>query len=316
MAAVTLRIVPCSNRQEMDKIVEAVKARLAAGERVELETCLHTPKLRSPVYQTARNYGGIIKVVLQLGEIDRKLKIPTYAEDVDQIEVSGNTVVDEDAAEFFRRHEKNLINDPVKVFRDLQQSGHLLRYIPEYKGAIGLDQHSPYHTYSVFDHIMEATAYVAGTNLKMVWSVLLHDIGKGYPGIKQFLGVVVEPYASYSKKDRVVIENGERIREGLDSGESYRVNGEAIPKQYIRTDLVGHFYDHENVGAQLALRILPRIGYTTEFAHEVAALVQLHMTMPRDMDTIAPNVLKKWYAKVGRYASDLMMIRMADDKGK
>jgi hypothetical protein len=34
------------------------------------------------------------------------------------------------------------------------------------------------------------------------------------------------------------------------------------------------------------------------------------------MDTITPASLKKWYAKVGPYAAELMMVRMADNRGK
>lgn len=94
------------------------------------------------------------------------------------------------------------------------------------------------------------------------------------------------------------------------------MKGIDVPKEYVKTDLVGHFYEHENVGAQLALQILPRLGYAVEFAHEVSTLIQFHMTMPRNMDTISAASLKRWYAKAGPYAADLMMVRMADDRGK
>ncbi|WP_404828854.1 hypothetical protein [Effusibacillus dendaii] len=66
----------------------------------------------------------------------------------------------------------------------------------------------------------------------------------------------------------------------------------------------------------MALSILPRLGYSMEFALEVATLVQFHMSMPRDIDTISPALLKKWYARVGNYAAELMMVRMADNRGK
>ncbi|WP_018130789.1 ATP-binding protein [Effusibacillus pohliae] len=316
MSRLTIRISPSNLQPDPEALLRHVDSRLAAGQSVTVDALLRSAKARAPFLKVARQHGAATKIVFSPSRIDRRLQIPTYAEAADQIEIRQDVQVDEAAAGFFRQHEQALVENPAGIFRQLEQDGRLLRWIPEYKGTIGLDQHSRYHTYSVFDHILHAVSFVAGTNLKMVWAVLLHDIGKGYPGIKQFLGVFVEPYASYAKKDRVVIENGERIRNGLDSGETYRVNGVDIPKKYIATDLMGHFYDHENVGAQLALRILPRIGYSPGFAHEVAALVQFHMSMPRELDTISAASLKKWYAKVGPYAAELMMVRLADDRGK
>ncbi|MFC4770002.1 hypothetical protein [Effusibacillus consociatus] len=316
MTTLTLRINGTVSSQEVEALLAQARQKLNAGEDVAIQAPFRTPKVRAPFINLAKECGAHTEAIFVHQGIHRDLQIPTYAESLNRIEILQDLQVDRQAAEFFQQNEKELVSDPVKVFRRLEREGALLKFIPEYKGTIGLDQHSPYHTYSVFDHILEATAFVAGTSLKMVWTLLLHDIGKGYPGIKQFLGVIVEPYASYAKKERVVIENGERIRNGLDSGATYRVNGTDIPEQYVKTDLMGHFYDHENVGAQLALKILPRMGYPIELALEVATLIQFHMMMPRNMDTISPTSLKKWYAKVGPYASDLMMVRMADNRGK
>lgn len=316
MSTLTITINGNERTDTIEPALARLRMELAAGQDAAVEAPLRSPKSRAPFIKLAREQQAQTRMILVNENIYRDLQIPTYVENVDEISIRQDIRVDSEAADFFHKHEREIVNDPATFFRRLEEEGTLLKFIPEYQGTIGLDQHSPYHTHSVFDHIMEASAFVAGTNLKMAWTLLLHDIGKGYPGIKQFLGVVTESYASYAKRDRVVIENGERIRNGLDSGASYRVKGIDIPKQFVKTDLTGHFYDHENVGAQLALKILPRLGYSMEFAHEVATLVQFHMTMPRNMDTITPASLKRWYAKVGLYASDLMMVRMADNRGK
>jgi predicted kinase len=248
---------------------------------------------------------------------DRHLQIPTYSEGFTHIEVMlQNAEVDEEARDFFRGKEKELIEDPVAVIRELQQDGRLFRFIPEYQGTIGLDQHNPHHSYEVFEHILKAASFVAGSSLKMVWTVLLHDIGKGYPGIKQFLGRFCESYPPFSAGEQVLIENGEAIRKGMDSGDTYLVRGIHVPKQFIETDLVGHFYDHENIGARLALRILIRLGYGNTFAYEVASLIRYHMTMPRNTAEVSAEQLSRWYKRVGRYAPELMMVRLADNRGK
>lgn len=326
-----------SGSHDPDELLRQTDQILAKGGDGVVRAHLRSPRMRAPLLQMARTFGANAEIVFvnagldrllerisrfgqlpeeQVRNMHRHLQIPTYAEDVDRIEILQETEVDERARDVFLKRERELIDNPSSFMRKLQHEGQLLQLIPEYKGAAGLDQHSPYHTYNVFEHILLASSYVAGTNAKMVWTLLLHDIGKGFPGIKQFLGTFVEPYGPYKKKDQAVIENGERIRDGKDSGAFYLVDGKEIPKKCIKTDLVGHFYDHENVGAQLALMILTRLGYPATFAHEVAALIQFHMTMPRNMNTIQPGALKKWYAKVGQYAPELMMVRMADDRAK
>lgn len=322
---------------EWDELRQNAERWLAQGQNVVVQAYLRSPKIRAAFLQMARTLNADTEIVFvnaslekvlervatfgrlpeeQVRKMHRHLQIPTYAEDADRIEIRQDAEVNEEARDVFRKRERELIDNPRSFMQQLLEQNVLTQWIPEYQGTIGLDQHSPYHTYNVFDHILRASSFVAGTNAKIVWTLLLHDIGKGFPGIKQFLGTIVEPYGSYKKKDRVAIENGEQIRDGKDSGSFFLVDGKKIPKDCIKTDLVGHFYDHENVGAQLALFILTRLGYSLEFAHEVAALIQFHMTMPRNMDTIQPDILKKWYAKVGKYAPELMMVRMADDRAK
>jgi hypothetical protein len=146
--------------------------------------------------------------------------------------------------------------------------------------------------------------------------MLLHDVGKAYPGIKQFTGTMLDNYGKWRKRERIIIENGADIREGRDSGEFYVVKGLKIPKDLVKTDLNGHFYEHENLGAQMAFRILTRFGYEHDFALEVATLVQFHMLMPREIVTADIAEIRRWYDLVKGYAPDLMLVRLADTRGK
>lgn len=247
---------------------------------------------------------------------ERHLRIPTYAEGYDRIEVHTPEPVNEVAAQFFVDHRERLLNDPVGLIRELERDGSLALWLPELYAAIPIDQHNPHHQFTVYEHILKATETVTGTDLKFVWTMLLHDIGKAYPGIKQFTGVFVEAYDSWRKREKVLIENGADIREGRDSGEYYVVRGTKVPKAYINTDLAGHFYDHENLGAQMAFRILTRFGYPHDFALEVATLVQFHMMMPRGIEQASQKEIRWWYDRVGKYAPDLMLVRLADTRGK
>ncbi|TCP58088.1 putative kinase [Tumebacillus sp. BK434] len=329
-----------------DAVLAAVKDRLtqamAGGRQVVLDAKHRVPKYRRPYLELARQHGYQTEAIFlnvpleaavamngkrqaagepsvseaQIRRYERLLQIPTYAEDFDRIEVRTAEAVHEEAAAFFQEHEARFIKHPVQVVRELAADGRLEKWLPELHRAIPLDQHNPYHHFTVFEHIIKATEVVAGTSLHMVWTLLLHDIGKAYPGIKQFTGVIKTPYGRFKAKERVEIENGADIRDGRDSGEYYVVEGEQIPKAHIQTSLNGHFYDHENLGAQLAYRILTRFGYDHEFALHVATLIQFHMLMPRDIAEVELSQIRKFYEKTGPYAAELMMVRLADTRGK
>lgn len=53
----------------------------------------------------------------------------------------------------------------------------LIRIIPELKPAIGFEQHSPYHIYDVFEHILHSVENIE-SDLVLRTTMLLHDIGK------------------------------------------------------------------------------------------------------------------------------------------
>ncbi|HEU4964278.1 MAG TPA: AAA family ATPase [Bacilli bacterium] len=317
-----------------DQLMQA----LQAGQDVVLDARLRAPKYRRPYLELARRHGYDTEALFlnvpfevaveqsrnaahpvseaAIRRYERYLQIPTYAEAFDRVSVRTSEAVVDEARAYFQEQRSRLLDDPVGLIRELEGDGRLASWLPELHRAIPIDQHNPHHRFTVYEHILKATTTVAGTSLKMVWTMLLHDVGKAYPGIKQFTGVVTQEYGPFRKKERVVIENGADIREGRDSGDVYVVRGERIPKEYVSTNLNGHFYDHENLGAQLAFRVLTRLGYEHDFALEVATLIQFHMTMPRDIEQEQLTTIRKWYRKVGRYAADLMMVRLADHRGK
>lgn len=292
-----------------------------------------SPKHRKPYLELAKQHGYTTKAIywnLALEEVvadssldeatlrkyQRQLQVPTYSEAIDVLEVKTSEPIDDVAAAFFQEHERALVANPTGLIRELERDGRLQAWLPELHRAIPIDQHNPHHRFTVYDHILKAAEVVGGSSLKFIWTLLLHDIGKAYPGIKQFTGRLLENYGAWRKKDFVLIENGADIRDGRDSGEHYVVKGQQIPKALISTDLHGHFYDHENLGAQMAFRVLTRFGYPHDFAVEVMTLIQFHMSLPYDADTAELRELRKFYDKVGRYAPDLLFVRLADSRGK
>jgi len=319
---------------------ERIRPALASGRPVVLDSTHRAPKYRHPwlvlakmhnyrtealyvnrsleqitAFNTARADGRRLSAQA-LRKYERHLQIPTLAERIDHIEVVYDEPEDTEAAAFFATHENRLLLEPAALIRELEADGRLARWLPELHRAIPVDQHNPHHRFTVYEHILKATEVVARSSLKLVWTMLLHDIGKAYPGIKQFTGSLVEAWGPFRRKERVIIENGADILEGRDTGGYYLVKGQKIPRDLVTTNLNGHFYEHENIGAQLAYRILRRLGKPHAFAYEVATLIQFHMLMPRGIEEVDLSQIHTFYEKTGPYAADLMMVRLADNRGK
>ncbi|WP_303836650.1 CCA tRNA nucleotidyltransferase [Ruminococcus flavefaciens] len=60
----------------------------------------------------------------------------------------------------------------------LEYSDVITAVIPEFEPSIGLDQRSPYHRYSVWEHTVRALGTAPKENMKLRRALLYHDIGK------------------------------------------------------------------------------------------------------------------------------------------
>ena len=87
--------------------------------------------------------------------------------------------------------------DAVDKIESLDQHGLLVRLIPEWAAVRNKPQRNAYHTFTVDRHLLEAAALAAELtdtverpDLLLV-GVLLHDIGKGYPGDHTAAGMEV-----------------------------------------------------------------------------------------------------------------------------
>lgn len=50
--------------------------------------------------------------------------------------------------------------------------------IPEFKSSVGFDQHTPYHKYTVWEHIVRAASAASADDLTLRRALFFHDIGK------------------------------------------------------------------------------------------------------------------------------------------
>jgi len=77
-----------------------------------------------------------------------------------------------------------------------------------------------------------------------------------------------------------------------------------IGKQY-------HYYNHDNLSAQIAYRILERMGYSKPFIIKVCSYIQHHMRLPYGQEP-SPRLVKNLHP----IYKGLLVIRNADLKGK
>jgi len=60
----------------------------------------------------------------------------------------------------------------------MEYSDVIATIIPEFEKCIGFDQHSPYHKYTVWEHIIRAVSLAPSDNVKMRRALFFHDIAK------------------------------------------------------------------------------------------------------------------------------------------
>lgn len=84
------------------------------------------------------------------------------------------------------------------------------------------------------------------------------------------------------------------------------------PYTQIITDTGNHFYNHENIGAILAERILQRWGFSKYFIDTILILIKNHLF---DASLTKQNSIKKLVGKVGNSIHDLVELRIADRIG-
>ncbi len=65
------------------------------------------------------------------------------------------------------------------VLRDMAASGLMHEIIPEWDACVGFPQNTPYHCYTVDEHLLH-TVEAAPRDRIVRWAALLHDIGKPY----------------------------------------------------------------------------------------------------------------------------------------
>lgn len=118
-------------------------------------------------------------------------------------------------------------------------------FLPEIVPMAGLEQHSPYHIYDVWEHTLHAVSAIP-PEPKLRLAILLHDIGK--------------------------------------------------PRCFsIDSKGIGHFYGHQNLGAEMAENILTRLRFSREIIDTVSTLVKYHDVSITD-DEIR---VKRWLNRLG-----------------
>jgi tRNA nucleotidyltransferase (CCA-adding enzyme) len=84
----------------------------------------------------------------------------------------------------------------------------------------------------------------------------------------------------------------------------------AKPRTFTLTpEGIGHFYDHDEVGAAMAAEILGRLKAPTDMVLGVARLVNNHLRPPHEA---SDRVLRRFTADMGDLTEDALMVRESD----
>lgn len=230
------------------------------------------------------------------------LQVPTLCDRFDDILLIQNQTVYPDWFSYFKENEKTFLHSPSEFMWKFYQSGKMEKILPELARCVGFKQENTHHSLTLFEHMMKAADSIEIKTPEFVWAMCLHDVGKVYPGIKSRIARFKEPYQSFKKgmPYRMEIQN-----------DKYFVSGEEVPKELIVTDGEFHYYNHDNLSAQIAYRMLERIGFPKDFIVKVCSYIQYHMTLPYGKEPSA-----KMIKNLHPIYEDLLIIRQADLNGK
>jgi len=129
-------------------------------------------------------------------------------------------------------------NDPESALRRMNEAGVLGRFVPDFGRVVAQMQHDMYHVYTVDEHTIRAIGVLAG-------------IEKG------------------ALADELPLATG-LIREVLSRRVLYLAT-------FLHDIAKGRGRDHSSRGAEIALKLAPRFGFTAEETETVAWLVRHHL---------------------------------------
>lgn len=169
-------------------------------------------------------------------------------------------------------------DDPAAAIRLAHETGALKHILPEVDTCMGYDQNNPHHELELGNHllsVLERTAQKSDDpDLRL--AALLHDIGKP-------ASAWVDP----------------------ETGKNHY-----YLKKYEDGRTVGAM--HEEVGADMAEKLMDRLRYPKDRTKRVSELVKHHMWKAFTTEKGA----RKFLNRVGDHADDLMTLRWADQGGK
>lgn len=203
-------------------------------------------------------------------------------------------------------------HEPTEAISLAHDTGLLQHILPEVERAFGYSQDNPHHQQELGEHLLAVLRHTAALSddpdLRM--AALLHDIGK--------------PSSRWN--ECVQCTRNAEIREGQ-AEKAVRPLG--VPRCHICDSPVsGHYYayrernrdgtftihgaHHEELGADLARERLSQLKYPTKRIARMGDLVQHHMYTPFTSEKGA----RRFLARVGSHADDLLILRRADQNGK
>lgn len=232
------------------------------------------------------------------------LNVPSICDKYERIIYvqDGIIPVNQKWIEYISESTNEILTNPGMFFENLAKTGALREILPELADTYGFKQENTHHTLTVFGHMMASAEHASLKTPEIIWALLLHDIGKVYPGIKSLIVRLSEKYGDFRKGEPY---HGKKI-DG-----KYYINGVEIPNNIVLCDNEYHYYQHQNLSAQLSCHALKRVGFNYTFIEHVSSLIQHHMALP-----YSEKPSKKLEEYLSPLMDELKVIRNADIAGK
>ncbi|AEO93523.1 gp264 [Bacillus phage G] len=325
------------SKEAWEMAFKEAKEALKEKKSIVFDAMSQTPKARRRLFSqlgTKVDYYGVYNVVELETAIDRNSKrdrkvpdfiieekwreqsIPTLEEGFKEVivfhnDLEINTNINE---EFRKKLIEDIVKDPRETVYIMKEERQLPVIFPSLAGCWDISQDNIHHTQKLQEHMIRAAELIEPRDAVSVVSALLHDVGKSKT--KEFFVKVIA-------ENEYGLKIGEKLVALRDTGmygvivkvKSFQGNISdrtvLLPRSVIEKDMNAHFYEHENVGAIMAMRDLLRLGFDEEFVNKVYANILFHMDLPYKIGS--NKSMKKLVRKVGEHRiKDLLDLRRAD----
>ena len=187
-----------------------------------------------------------------------------------------------------------------KDFKESIENLNWKSIIPEYTQCLNYNQNNENHLYTLSEHMIRSAYYIRevckeiNIDLNMqrliTLSLLFHDIGKPY--CLQDFGILKKSTDIFTQGEKVEIKQGQNGFIMASKATSKEERSQLLLPNQIDIEKNSHFYNHQQVSANIMYKQLGEIGYSLKEINIIYTLIVHHMSIS------ANSVMKNFKIRV------------------